>query len=932
LSYRLFEREAEREAEEFKFRFDVYPITQRRGMHTQVPTFLINIHKIDSVQDADAYIARLNAIPKLFDQLIGSLRTRENKGVIAPRFVFPLVLDACHKVIRGKPFDSSGDKSPLLVDFTKKIGALGNVDSETRDRLLSQATTALKESIKPAYEKLIGFLEEQSKRANDDAGAWKLRDGADFYRSCLRISTTTDLSAKDIHETGLKEVSRIQAEMIKVKDKVRFKGDLQAFFKFMREDQRFYLPDTEEGRSKYLANAISIIDEMKKHLGELFLTKPKADIVVKAVESFRDLSAGHAFYQRPSPDGKWAGTFYVNLHNIASNPTYQLEALAYHEGIPGHHMQTVIAQQLTGIPKFRRFSNAYTAYSEGWGLYSELTPKEIGMYQDPYSDFGRLAQELWPAARLVVDTGIHEKKWTREKAIDYLKQNTPNSEADCIDSVYRYIVNPGQATAYTIGMIKILELREKARKELGSKFDIRDFHNAVLSNGEVPLDVLQEQIERWIHSKKLARRKVCVLCVRVSSAWRNAAVFSPSMLKADAESRRINRRKFIALGSAGLGALAVQRAAARELGDGRRPYGERSPFEHAGRSFGTSVTPGTGSSRTPLQDLCGTITPSSLHFERHHSGVPKIDPNAHELLLEGLVERPVVFTLKELRRFPAVSRVYFLECAGNSGREHEGRPGENAQKSHGLLSNTEWTGVPLKIVLDEAGLKRSARWIVAEGADASRLSRSLPLEKALADVLLAYGQNGEPLRPEQGYPLRLVVPGWEGNVNIKWVDRIMVTDEPFMTRDEAANSTDLMPDGKARWFTFVMEAKSVITHPSGEQFLDRKGFYEISGLAWSGRGRITRVEVSTDAGKSWKDAQLNGPVLPKAATRFSLLWRWEGDEAALQSRCTDETGYLQPTREQLISVRGLHPGPDGFNHYNGIKTWFVHKDGKVSHV
>jgi sulfane dehydrogenase subunit SoxC len=397
-------------------------------------------------------------------------------------------------------------------------------------------------------------------------------------------------------------------------------------------------------------------------------------------------------------------------------------------------------------------------------------------------------------------------------------------------------------------------------------------------------------------------------------------------------SHLIDRRRFISLGAAGLGALVLRPAAARELGDPRRPFGERSPFEKAARTFGASSTPATGSSRTPLQDLYGTITPSSLHFERHHSGVPKIDPNVHEMLVDGLVERPLVFTLKELRRFPSVSRVHFIECAGNSGREHESRPGENVQKSHGLLSNTEWTGVPLKTVLGEAGLKPAARWIVAEGADASKMSRSIPLEKALDDVLVAYGQNGETLRPEQGYPLRLVVPGWEGNINIKWLGRIMVTDESFMTREEAAIYTDLMPDGNARWFTFVMEAKSVITRPSGEQVLDGPGCYEISGLAWSGRGRVMRVEISTDNGKTWTDAPFDGPVLSKAATRFSLPWKWDGNDAALQSRCTDETGYVQPTREQLISVRGLHAGPDGFNHYNGIKTWFVHRDGKVSYA
>jgi len=502
LSYKLFEREAEREEEEFKFRFDVYPVSQMRGVHAQIPTFLINIHKIDNLKDAEAYIARLNAIPKLFDQLIINLQVREEKGVVAPRFVFPLVLDACHKVIQGKPFDSNPDNSPLLDDFTKKVGALKDVDSVTRDRLLSSATKALNESVRPAYEKVIAFLEGQSKRANDDAGVWKFPDGADFYSSALRRTTTTNLTAAEIHDIGLKEVARIHGEMTKIKDKVGFKGDLQVFFKFMREDRQFYLPDTDEGRATYLARAVAIIDEMKKRLDELFATKPKADIVVKAVEKFREKSAGKAFYQQPAPDGSRPGMFYVNLREMQSNPTYELEALAHHEGIPGHHMQIAIAQELSGIPKFRKFSHAYTAYTEGWGLYSEQAPKEIGMYRDPYSDFGRLALELWRAGRLVVDTGIHDKKWTRQQAIDYLKQNTPNSEADCIDSINRYIVMPSQATAYKIGMIKILELRESAKKQLGSKFDLRQFHDVLLTNGALPLDVLEQLVEQWIKSKQ----------------------------------------------------------------------------------------------------------------------------------------------------------------------------------------------------------------------------------------------------------------------------------------------------------------------------------------------------------------------------------------------------------------------------------------------
>ncbi|MEY2481231.1 MAG: hypothetical protein QOI04_2158 [Verrucomicrobiota bacterium] len=502
LSYKLFEQEVERAAEEFRFRFDVYPVSQMRGMHARMPTFLINVHKIDNVKDAEAYIARLNGFPKMFDQLVTNLRVREEKGVVAPRFVFPLVLDACHKIITGQPFDPSDKPSPLLDDFAKKVAVLKDVDLAARDRLLADAKKALTDSVKPAYEKLIAFLEEQAKRANDDAGVWKFPDGAEFYRMALRHTTTTNLGADEIHQIGLKEVARIHFEMEKIKEKVGFKGDLQAFFKFMREDRQFYLPDTDEGRGQYLAKAVKIVDDMKKRLDELFITKPKADIVVKAVEKFREQSAGKAFYQQPAPDGSRPGMFYVNLRNLHDNPIYELESLAHHEGIPGHHMQIAIAQELTDLPKFRKFSDAYTAYTEGWGLYSELTPKEIGMYEDPYSDFGRLALELWRAGRLVVDTGIHAKRWTREQAIDYLKQNTSNSEADCVDSINRYIVMPSQATAYKIGMIKIVDLREKARRALGAKFYIRQFHEVVLTNGAVPLDVLEQLVDRWIKSKQ----------------------------------------------------------------------------------------------------------------------------------------------------------------------------------------------------------------------------------------------------------------------------------------------------------------------------------------------------------------------------------------------------------------------------------------------
>ena len=501
LSWKLFENDVQQNAEGFRFRFHNYPVNQMFGWHSQTPTFLINIHRIDSVPDAEAYIARLNGIAPQADQVIANLELRAEKGIVPPKFVFPLVLDACKNVLKGKPFDKSETDSTLLADFTKKITALKDVDQATRDRLLADANKALLESFQPAYQKLIAFLEAQEKTAPAEGGAWQFPDGRSYYEYALRRTTTTKLTGDEIHDLGLKEVARIHAEMEKIKDKVKFKGDLQKFFEFMRTDKQFYLPDTEEGRAEYLKRATDIINTMRGRLDELFLTKPKADVVVKAVEKFREKSAGKAFYQQPAPDGSRPGMFYVNLAEMKSTPTYELEGLAYHEGIPGHHMQIAIAQELQGVPKFRRMGSRYTAYSEGWGLYTELIPKEMGLYQDPYSDFGRLGLELWRAGRLVVDTGIHHKKWTRQQAIDYLKKNTPNAEADCVEAINRYIVMPSQATAYKIGMLKILELREKAKKQLGAKFDLRQFHDVVLTNGPVPLEVLEELVDKWVKSK-----------------------------------------------------------------------------------------------------------------------------------------------------------------------------------------------------------------------------------------------------------------------------------------------------------------------------------------------------------------------------------------------------------------------------------------------
>ncbi|MDR3701158.1 MAG: sulfite dehydrogenase [Candidatus Sulfopaludibacter sp.] len=396
---------------------------------------------------------------------------------------------------------------------------------------------------------------------------------------------------------------------------------------------------------------------------------------------------------------------------------------------------------------------------------------------------------------------------------------------------------------------------------------------------------------------------------------------------------RIRRRQW--LGATALGAALsackqnapVADEGPRLLGATVRPYGERSEFETAKRLLANDRYLEESQTRTPLGESVGILTPSSLHYERHHSGVPRIDPAQHRLLIHGLVDRPLVFTVEDIRRLPSVSRIYFLECSGNSGSEWGARPAATAQQSHGLASCSEWTGVPLSLLLAEAGIQKSAQWLIAEGADACKMVRSLPVSKGMDDVLVAWGQNGEPLRPEQGYPLRLFVPGWEGNVNVKWLRRIEASDQPAMARDETSKYTDLMPDGTARIFTFIMEAKSLVTYPSGGDKL-KPGFCEISGLAWSGRGLIRRVEVSTDAGRTWKDASLQEPRLPRAFTRFRLPWNWDGSEAQLQSRCTDETGYVQPSNQQLTVLRGLA----STYHYNGIKAWKVAADGSVTHV
>ncbi len=497
LSWDIFEYQQEQRIQSYRWRNHRY-VFAKSGPHTSAPAFLVNSHRIEDEADALAYVSRLAGLHEYFSTALERAREAEARGVLPPAFVFGYIESDANNVITGRPFDAGPGDSPLLADFRAKVRAL-DLPEERRAELVAAAEAALQASVRPAYEAVIEWARSAAGRASADDGVWKLPHGEAYYDHLLAQYTTTDLTAAQVHDIGLGEVARIHEQMRAIMTRVGFGGDLQDFFAFIRNDDRFYYPDTPEGRAAYLARATYIIDTMRKRLPDLFLTIPQADIVVKAVEPFREKSAGKAFYQRPSADGSRPGTYYANLHDMREMPTTEMEALAYHEGIPGHHMQIAIAGEQAALPRFRRFGN-FTAFSEGWGLYSERLPKEIGFYADPYSDFGRLTLELARAVRLVVDTGLHAKRWTREDVIRYHLENTPLPEGAVVRATERYILNPGQATAYTIGLLKILELRERAAGALGERFDLRAFHDVILSNGGVPLTLLEQQVERWIDS------------------------------------------------------------------------------------------------------------------------------------------------------------------------------------------------------------------------------------------------------------------------------------------------------------------------------------------------------------------------------------------------------------------------------------------------
>ena len=495
LSYRLFQARAERAEKAFPFRRNAYIFDQMNGAQSQIPAFLINIHRVANKADAEAYVSRLNAAGPLIATLVAQAAERADDGIIVPDWVFPYVIADARNVISGAPFED-GEDSPIYADLKKKVADLDISEAEKAD-LIARGGAAMVNSLKPSYEKLIAEMERQQAMAVDGDGIWRFKDGAAYYAERLQNYTTTDLSADKIHQIGLDNVARIHGQMREIMAEVGFEGSLQDFFQHLRTSDKFYY-DTREA---YLAEVDSKLAAMTEKLPEFFNTLPKAPLVIKPVEAFREKSAGKAFYNGPAPDGSRPGTYYVNLYNLRSMSKTELEALAYHEGLPGHHLQRTIQTELGDLPPFRRFGG-WTAYTEGWGLYSEELGKDMGFYQDPYSDFGRLGMELWRAARLVVDTGIHHKRWSREEAIQYLTDNTPNPEGDVRKAIERYIVYPGQATAYMIGKLKILELRERAQKDLGDKFTMGGFHDVVLNSGPVPLDILEERVDAWIAASK----------------------------------------------------------------------------------------------------------------------------------------------------------------------------------------------------------------------------------------------------------------------------------------------------------------------------------------------------------------------------------------------------------------------------------------------
>ncbi|MCS6935614.1 MAG: DUF885 domain-containing protein [Chitinophagales bacterium] len=501
LSVQLFREDVKRMEEGYRWRHHYYEITQLGGVHNDIPSFLINIHRIDTLTDAFAYLSRVRKIKDVIDQTLTNLKTCEKSDVFPPHFTFKYVTEDIRAFMKG--CESPDEDNILLQDFSHKLKALQIAESQ-KEEMIKQLAHTLRTDVKDAYSRLLDYWLTLEKKAavRDNKGVWSLPEGEAFYAFQIRQHTTTDYSPEEVYAMGEREVARIQEEMREIIRKVKFASDsLADFLSYVRTDPQFKYTNDEKGRKQLLSDVQRYIDGMRKELPRIFNQMPKAALEVKEVEAFRAKSAGGAFYEQPSVDGTRPGRFYVNTYDMNTEPKYQMEALSYHEAVPGHHLQIALAQELENLPKFRKHSG-FTAYVEGWALYAEKLGKELGKYEDPYSDFGRLSMELFRAARLVVDVGIHHKRWTREQAIAYMTRNTANAPGDVEREVERYFLWPGQALGYKVGMMKILALREKARQQLGNKFDIKKFHDAVLTQGAVPLTTLEKLVDKMIEESK----------------------------------------------------------------------------------------------------------------------------------------------------------------------------------------------------------------------------------------------------------------------------------------------------------------------------------------------------------------------------------------------------------------------------------------------
>ena len=512
MSYDLWKYQYDQAAEGAAYRYNGFVFDQMNGIQNFLPTFLISFHSVDTPDDMAAYIKRISAGARALREGIEVAQESADRGVHAPKFAYEGVIDQSKKIITGAPF-TEGEDSAILADIKSDIQSLvdaGSIDEVQGGVFLAEAEEALKGDFLSAYNEVIAFATADMANSPDSTqpvGAYLQPDGANYYNYRLKTQTTTSMTADEIHELGLAEVARIRGDMEAIKASVGFEGTLNEFFAMLRDskdDERFYYPNTDEGRAAYIADATADIDRIKAELPNYFGILPKADLVVKRVEAFREQDGAAQHYFPGTPDGTRPGIYYAHLSDMTAMPKRELEVIAYHEGIPGHHMQIAIAQELTGVPQFRTQAN-FTAYAEGWGLYSEWLAKEMpGTYSNPYSDFGRLGSEIWRAIRLVIDTGLHSKGWTEEQAVAYFLDNAAITEAQAKSEVQRYIVMPGQATAYKIGMIKIQELRAKAETELGDTFDIRGFHDTVLGGGALPLELLERKVDAWIETQKAA--------------------------------------------------------------------------------------------------------------------------------------------------------------------------------------------------------------------------------------------------------------------------------------------------------------------------------------------------------------------------------------------------------------------------------------------